>query len=193
MKRIIPSEFDSLDYKELQKKCKENNLKAVGKKDELIGRLKSIFVNKKEKEEDDEEQLNKKFNNLNLNNVNVNDVNVIYEKIDPKTVLFIKSEMRTILEIGILVSDEIRKELNNNINNNVNLNCNSLSINNIILKYTEIIPECRIKTRRKVIFINAIITLFEDEIKENKNKKPSDVLDILIENGRQTYNNRNNK
>jgi hypothetical protein len=39
------SEFDSLNYKDLQNLCKEKNLPCTGKKDELIESLKNVEVN----------------------------------------------------------------------------------------------------------------------------------------------------
>jgi hypothetical protein len=39
------SEFDSLNYKDLQNLCKEKNIPCTGKKEELIESLKNVEVN----------------------------------------------------------------------------------------------------------------------------------------------------
>jgi hypothetical protein len=166
--------FEQLDYKDLQKKCKEHKLKAVGKKDDLVFRLKNLFISDQNSNTNESEKINTKDNNNSLMS------EIKYEKVDPTTVYFVKSEMKTILEIGIIVSNELRNKYKNNDKNDI-------SINKIIFDYSEIMPECKIKTRRKVLFINAIVTLFEDEINTSKNKKHYEVLDELIKNGKETY------
>jgi len=102
------------------------------------------------------------------------------EHIDPSTVYYTKNEMNTILQLGILSSNAIKNNLASK---------SKLSINKILYFYSEVIPECKIKTRRKVILINGIITLFQEEINNNKDKDYNKILDELIETGKETLRN----
>lgn len=178
MKRLT-SEIDltNLDYKSLQKKCKEHNLKAVGNSELLKTRLLDYFKinsNNKEEENSTVEEITTEIHTLNL----MDEIKI--EHIDPSTVSYTKNEMNTILQLGILSSNAIKNNLTSK---------SKLSINKILYFYSEVIPECKIKTRRKVILINAIITLFQEEINNNKDKDYNKILDELIENGKETLRN----
>ncbi len=171
------TDLNELDYKSLQKKCKELNLKAIGNSDTLKSRLFDFFKTN--------QHINKE-NNTTVEDItnDIQDLNLMdeikIEYIDPESVSYTKNEMNTILQLGILSSTAIK----NNIAKNL-----KLSINKILYFYSEIIPECKIKTRRKVILINAIISLFQEEINNNKDKDYSIILDQLIENGKETLHN----
>ncbi len=181
MKRSnIDINLTDLDYKFLQKKCKEYNLKAVGNSDILKTRLLDFFKNNNSnnscnKEENTTvEEITTEIHSLNL----MDEIKIEY--IDPTTVSYTKNEMNSILQLGILSSNAIK--------NNLSLNT-KLSINKILYFYSELIPECKIKTRRKVILINAIISLFQEEINNNKDNNYNTILDTLIENGKETLRN----
>ena len=193
MKRVftVDNESDNienLDYKNLQKKCKEYKLKAVGDKTSLQTRLSDYFkslqlsntattlsVNKNEEVDTIIDQ---------LDDLNIDDIK--YERVDPTETTYTTDEIKPILQLGILVSNSLKERLNSKTSSK---NKPELSVSLIIKtfeKESESVPECKIKTRRKVILINAIITLFEDEIKGKTQKDALTTLDELIEGGKET-------
>ena len=179
MKRTnIDTNLTDLDYKSLQKKCKEYNLKAVGNSDTLKIRLLDFFKTNNSSNNKVEntviEEITTEIQSLNL----MDEIKIEY--IDPTTVSYTKNEMNTILQLGILSSNAIKNNLSSKV---------KLSINKILYFYSELIPECKIKTRRKVILINAIISLFQEEINNNKDNDYNKILDEMIENGKETLRN----
>lgn len=184
--------IEELDYKSLQKKCKEYKLKAVGDTDTLKTRLFDYFKINVTNTSSNSSSVKE---DINLITNQVNDLSLIdeipIENVDPNEVSYTDSEAKTILQLGILVSNSIKEHINEK---------KIVSINKLLCYYSEIIPECKIKTRRKVILINAILTLFQDEIeyyiqplnktlRSNATNKDTmfKKLDELIQNGRETY------
>jgi hypothetical protein len=191
---------EELDYKSLQKKCKELKLKAVGDTKTLQTRLFDYFKSNSDENQtscssqtgsSSQTSVNKEDLNTVVNEIEklslIDEIPIVY--IDPNEVSYTDSEGKTILQLGILVCNAIKENINEN---------KCVSINKLLLHYSEIIPECKIKTRRKVILINAILTLFQEEIKydiklnntRNQQKSKDSMfkkLDELIQNGRETY------
>jgi hypothetical protein len=169
-------ELKQSSYKDLQKLCKTNSLKAVGDKCTLILRLTDFFEGQK-----DVNTLTTSVQNLDIKKSTSIDgakvTSLKYSYINPGETDYKIEESGCILQFGILVSNSIQES---------KLVENDLI--NIFNEYNKLYPNCNIKLSRKITILCAIITLFKEEIELGlkKNKSVKEVCDTLIQVGHET-------
>jgi hypothetical protein len=157
-------ELSQSSYKDLQKLCKTNSLKAVGDKNTLILRLTEFF--------EDQKEVNTVTTSVQKLDIKNSASNLKYTYVNPSETDYVIEESECILQFGILVSNSIK---------NSTLVEDDLTY--IFNEYNKIYPKCSIKLPRKLTIVCAIITLFKEEIEVGLKKKKtvSQVCDGLIE------------
>jgi hypothetical protein len=157
-------ELSQSSYKDLQKLCKTNSLKAVGDKNTLILRLTDFFEEQKE--------VNTVTTSVQKLDIKNSTSNFRYTYINPGETEYVIEESECILHFGILVSNSIK-----------NSNLIEEDLTHIFNEYNKIYPKCSINLPRKLTIVCAIVALFKEEIEVGlkKNKTVSQVCDGLIE------------
>lgn len=166
--------ISSLGYKELQQKCKEHKLKAVGTKEVLQTRLTDYFSTGSNNKIDDI------TNSLKSLNINTTSKLILFEKLNPSNVAFDNEDVEEIYYIAIIIYSKIKQ------------NINILYINDILNEFLTLRQNCNIPKDKLILFINGITSLFYEEIETNTNTK-EEALNGLMEGALYTCNKHNIK
>lgn len=157
-------ELSQTSYKDLQKLCKVNSLKAVGDKNTLILRLTEFF--------EEHAEINNITKNVKTLDIKSSSSNLKYSYVNPSETDYIIEESLCILQFGMLISDCMKKST-----------LVEEDLSNLFNEYNKLNLNCSIKLPRKLTIVCAIITLFKEEIEVGlkKNKSINQVCDSLIE------------
>ncbi len=105
------------------------------------------------------------INNFNL--INITEIN-------PSDIKYDKEEEYCIYYLGQIIANH--------------LIYNKITDSNTILEfYKETYPQCKINNDKKIFFIKGIISLFQNEIKNNPHRTKADILDELLNNVETKY------
>ncbi len=164
-------DFSNKSYKDLQQLCKKYQIKAIGSQQILIQRLTDyLHSSNTDKKQADSfiDEITKGVEEL--------DSKYIRQEIDSRKVYYKREETKMIFNLAICFTDYIR---------NNEYRCRTLYP--IITDYHSKVKNCSFLLERKLLFLNAICSLFFREIEENKEENtPDEVIDELLDGGRQT-------
>lgn len=162
-------ELAGKSYKDLQLLCKQYKLKAIGNYETLSARLLDYATSSsKKKTQSFIDEITEGLEDL--------DSTYVMQEIDSRKVYYKTIEAKMVFNLAICFTEYIQKH---------DYKCRTLYP--IITEYQSKVKNCKFPLERKLLFLNAISSLFFREIKENeKTQNPEEVIEELLDGGRQT-------